>query len=103
MIQIAVFGTEISQNWFHIKSEGRKILKVSHYYEFFKSFDEKNTFCLQALLSPEAKNPPNGPIKLENKLTKNPWIRNGYQVMLNAPSWKSKKVKSVYFISRKKF
>ena len=35
------------------------------------------TFCLHARFKPEARNPPKGPIRLENRLTRKPCITNG--------------------------
>ena len=54
----------------------KKLFFVTKKKTLFKSL-KKLTFCLQALFSPDARNPPKGPIKLLNKLTKNPWNKNG--------------------------
>jgi hypothetical protein len=43
------------------------------------------TFLLQALLNPDAKKPPNGPRRHENRLIKKPWKTNGYQLNVKAP------------------
>jgi hypothetical protein len=50
---------------------------------------QQPTFLLQARLNPEAKNPPNGPNKLEKRLIRNPWTKNPqYEKEINPKSWK---------------